>query len=309
MRVNSELAKINGIPVEDHPGRTVMEIVPDLGQMVVKPIEQVFETGEPLLNTEIVGRTAAAPDEDRTWIVDWYPVHRGRSSEINGVGVSVRDITKTKEMEADLRRVMQELQHRVKNMLANVMALINRARRDENDPAQVLDTLSNRITALAKTHNLLTAENWGATRLTAIVEPELTQVYGDQRISLRGPDVVMSAKPALAISMAIHELATNAAKYGGLSTPEGRVALHWQRIDDGDGDMLRMEWRESGGPKVEKPAKIGFGTQLVTATIEGSVGGKVRAHWEPDGLRIVMNIPYDRLNQIADDQYESSFDA
>ena len=217
-----------------------------------------------------------------------------RDDEIYAVGVNVRDVTKFKVMETELRRLMRELQHRVKNMLANVTALINRARRERGDPQTVLETLVRRIQALSQTHNLLTAHNWRATRLVDLLTPELASVYGAERVTLKGPDVSVNARATLSLAMAVHELATNAAKYGALSVADGRVHISWLRIDEGEGDYLVLKWREERGPRVMPPSQLGFGSQLVKTTIEGSLGGTFDCSFEPDGFTCSISIPFER---------------
>ncbi|MEO1649562.1 MAG: CheR family methyltransferase [Pseudomonadota bacterium] len=304
IRINDQLAAINGMPAADHIGKTVSEVVPDLGEDVIAPVRQVFETGEAIRAVEVIGTTNAAPGEERAWEVDWYPVRDGE--DIYAVGVSVRDVTKYKAMEVELRRVMRELQHRVKNMLANVTALINRARREKGDSREVMTTLVKRIDALAKTHNLLTVENWGMLDLHSIIRPELIDVYGEDRVKIRGPRVPLQPKAALSLGMAIHEFATNAAKYGALSNDSGKVDVRWERTDRGDGEVLIMTWAEAGGPEVKKPERSGFGSDLIRATLGQALGGTLDLAFEPSGFRGVIEIPISRLSSEDDDNEEPS---
>ena len=297
IRANEGIATVNGKPLEDHIGRTIYEIVPNLSDQVVEPVRKVFRTGEPILNQEVAGFTAADPDRERQWEVDWYPIREG--GEVTAVGVSVRDVTKHHEMEMELRRVMRELQHRVKNMLSNVIALINRARREEGDHRIILDTLVKRINALATTHNLLTTQNWHSVLFEDLLKPELIDVYGPDRITLRGPTVRLSAKAAVAFGMTIHELATNAAKYGALASPGGRLEVRWSRTDEGNGEMLVVRWTETGGdPDTEKPSDPGFGTQLIDSTIRASLLGTIDKHFADDGFRAVIEVPIAELQRF-----------
>ncbi len=300
IRVNKQLADINGISADAHIGRTIPEIIPKFGAKVIEPVRRVFETGETLLSVEIVGETHADPGNPKTWEVDWYPLYRG--DEIHAVGVNVRDVTKHKQLELELRRLMRELQHRVKNMLGNVMALINRARRADGEPEIVLDTLVSRVRALANTHNLLTAQNWGPTQFLDVLKQELVDVYGGERVQLRGPELRLNTRATLALGMAFHELATNAAKYGATSVAHGRINVNWSRLDEGDGDRLVIRWREEGGPPCQEPKELGFGTRLIDTTIRGSLGADLTMEWEPAGLVCVIEIPYERATVIHDDE-------
>ena len=179
-------------------------------------------------------------------------------------------------MQAELQRLMRELQHRVKNMLGNVIALVNRARHEDDDPDVVIEKLVSRIRALASTHNLLTAENWRPTRFRDILVPELISVYGEDRVELRGPDVRLNARAAVALGMTLHELITNAAKYGALSNETGTLSVQWSLVDEGDGGKFVIRWQESGGPSTDQPELAGFGSQLIRATVKGSLRGRVR---------------------------------
>ncbi|MEM0899841.1 MAG: CheR family methyltransferase [Pseudomonadota bacterium] len=305
LRVNQRLAEINGASIAEHEGKTLRDIVPDLGDDVVNPVLEVFKTGEPILDQEISGFTAARPDEERTWIVDWYPLRD--NEEVIAVGVNVRDVTQYAEMEADLRRVMRELQHRVKNMLGNVTALVNRARRDDREPEIVLKTLYDRLMALGKTHQLLAAENWGLTSLRALAESELTDVYGSDSVKIRGPEILTVPQATLSLGMALHELATNAAKYGALSVADGRVEIAWARTDEDDGEILRLTWREISGPEVKVPEGRGFGSKLISSTIGDTLEGEMEFRWEPTGLVGVFEIGIDHITQQTEIPDASQF--
>ncbi len=296
IRVNPHLAAIHGISVEDHIGRTVSEILPELGSVVTEPIREVLRTGKPLLRQILRGHVQANPDVPRIWEIDWYPVRQ--EGRVGAVGMNVRDVTSHMDLQADLRRIMRELQHRVKNMLSNVIALVNRARREKGDPKQILETLDQRIRALAHTHNLLTAENWSSTAIRDVLTPELLQIYGPERVILRGPQLRLNARGTLAVGMAVHELATNAAKYGAFSSPSGQVHVRWSRLDEGDGERLILRWQESGGPPVSKPERAGFGTQLIQSLIAGTMGGQVSMSWEPQGLEAVLDLPWDAATEV-----------
>jgi two-component system CheB/CheR fusion protein len=291
LRVNRRMAEIDGVEIDDHFGRTVADVMPRLGDQMMPPVHEVFERGEPVLDRRISGHTEAHPEQERVWEVDWYPIME--HGAVRAVGVNVRDVTHQADMSRELQRVMKELQHRVKNMLSNVLALVNRARREATTDVEVFETLAKRIEALANTHKLLTTANWGAARIRDILEPELSAVYGADRVRLRGPDLLLNARATLSVGMAIHELATNAAKYGAFSNAGGTVALSWSRLDEGDGEVVRMVWEESGGPEVAGQGRQGFGSQLIASTIEGGLEGRVEMDWRREGLRCTIEFDYD----------------
>ncbi|TMV38242.1 chemotaxis protein CheR, partial [Thioclava sp. BHET1] len=156
---------------------------------------------------------------------------------------------------------------------------------------------SQRIRALANTHNLLTAGNWTSTPVRDIFAVELIDVYGAERVELRGPDLRLNARSTLAIGMAVHELATNASKYGAFSVPEGRVSLRWLRVDEGEGERLELRWSEMGGPEITPPESAGFGSQLITSMIEGTLSGEIEMNWEPSGLQLVISLPWNAATE------------
>jgi two-component system CheB/CheR fusion protein len=307
LRANPQLATINGVSPEDHIGRTMHEIVPDVAEAKVSAARQVFETAQPVVGKIMRGAQANDPEDIRFWRMDFYPlsVPNPRNGDTRAVGFNVTDITEIMNLQADLRRIMRELQHRVKNMLSNVIALVNRARRETGDPKVTLDTLSQRIRALANTHNLLTAENWTSAAIRDVVAMELSDIYGEDRVTLKGPPVRLNARATLAIGMAVHELATNAAKYGAFSSEQGHVQLRWSRIDEGDGETFLLRWQESGGPTVTAPDGGGFGTVLMRSMIEGTLGGTIKADWNPEGLELVIELPWTTATEV---DYDSDVD-
>lgn len=299
IRVNRRLADINGASIDAHYGCTTRDIVPALADIIETPMDAVLETGRPILGQIVVGPTPAHPGEDRVFEVDWFPVtSEGRVATI---GVCVRDITEYRETEESLRRVMRELQHRVKNMLANVIALVRITKRGDTPVGARLDTLSQRIASLAKTHDILTQANWKTTSIRSILEAELTAVYGEDRITLKGPDVQCGSKATLALAMAFHELATNAVKYGGLSNDAGSVSVTWKIQDEGDGNRLRIEWKETGGPRVSTPTGNGFGTSLIDANISRTLEGNLSREFEPSGMICVIDVALTQIEDTRDD--------
>ncbi|WP_248633200.1 HWE histidine kinase domain-containing protein [Cereibacter changlensis] len=303
VRANSKLAQIGGIDSYEIIGRSLSEVWPELSGTVIAAIRKVFETGQPVMRTVLRGGSGGEPDAQKVWEVDWYPLHR--NGAVRAVGFNVTEVTRLLELQADLRRIMRELQHRVKNMLSNVIALVNRARREEGDPQVVLDTLAQRIRALANTHNLLTAENWASTSLRDILGLELINVYGANRVALRGPEMRLNARATLSLGMVVHELATNASKYGAFSRPDGKVAVRWSRVDDGEGEQFVLRWEESGGPEVTPPEREGFGTRLMQSMVEGTLGGMIEPQWEPAGLRLVVSLPWNAATEV---DYDSDLD-
>ena len=298
-RINERMAQITGVNAEDHEGRKMEDVLPDLADQIRNAFDKVMQTREAQLELRFEGETPALKGQTRLFTADFYPVLAG--GEVSGVGVNLDDITEQTEMSQELRRVMKELQHRVRNMLSNVLALVSRARREADVDIGVIDTLAARVKALSHTHKILTETNWREAEIHALLTPELKDVYGADRVTIKGPALRLNARAAVALGMAVHELATNAAKYGAFSKDGGRVSFSWVRLDDGDADRVELTWVETGGPTVERGDHTGFGSQLIQSTVSGSLHGTVEMDWHPDGLRCTMSVPYENLSELTDD--------
>ena len=195
------------------------------------------------------------------------------------------------EEQASIRNSLtRELNHRVKNTLANVLSIIALTRRRATDMNDFADGLDGRIRALSATHDLLTQSDWGTTPIRAVIEAELVPYAqaGDHRVDLQGPDIELAPNDALSLGLATHELATNAAKYGALSKPGGKVEVHWRLVAEG---LVRVEWQESGGPPVASKRGRGFGTDLIERIVAHELKNPVELSFDPQGVRCVLTIP------------------
>lgn len=181
----------------------------------------------------------------------------------------------------------RELNHRVKNTLANVLSIIALTRRRTSDVATFAESLNGRIRALSATHDLLTQSEWGTTLIREVVTAELAPYTqdADHKIELQGPDVELAPNDALSLGLAIHELATNAAKYGALSTISGSLRVHWTMISS---ELARIEWIERGGPPVAQERPRGFGTELIEKIVAHELGRPVELRFEPEGVVCVL---------------------
>ena len=205
-------------------------------------------------------------------------------------GVS-RDVSEQREAEARRALLAREVDHRAKNLLAVVQSVLRLTPRDR--PEEFAKAVERRVAALARAHTLLAERGWAAAELGAVAARELGGLpAGVAR--LEGPPAALVASAVQPVAMAIHELATNAAKHGALSVPEGWVSLRW-RLDPGTA-TLRITWAESGGPPVAAPpGRRGFGSRMIEATLEGQLGGCLSLHWEADGLRAEIALPVARV--------------
>jgi|GEM_PF-320429 len=198
-----------------------------------------------------------------------------------GLHAIARDVTERRRAEERQRLLVNELNHRVKNTLALVQGLALQSFKDGRDMAEAREAFQNRLASLAAAHDLLTRESWEGATLGDIVSQALGLYNGrEARISWDGPPVRLDPKAAVSLVMALHELCTNATKYGALSIPEGRVELRW-RVS---GDRLAIEWRERGGPPVEAPARRGFGLRMIERALAADLSGTARIEFAEEGL-------------------------
>ncbi|HEX8533829.1 MAG TPA: PAS domain S-box protein [Allosphingosinicella sp.] len=198
----------------------------------------------------------------------------------------VQDITERVEGDRQKKLLLNELNHRVKNTLSTVQALVTQTARSCTTAAEFRSRFEPRLLALSTAHDRLTRNEWLGVRLAEIVEEELSvHRTEDRSLTADGPPLVLPPKISLSLSLALHELATNAAKYGSLSGPGGAVTVSWEVEDAGDRTpLLRLRWIESGGPLVVPPQSSGFGTRLLKVTA-AELGGEMNADYLPSGLR------------------------
>jgi two-component sensor histidine kinase len=185
----------------------------------------------------------------------------------------------------------RELTHRVKNTLATVTSLAMLTRRGATSVDAYADALTSRLRALSATHDLLTQRDWSDAPLRAVLEAELAPFSkaSDVRLNLTGPDVILSPNIALSLGLAIHELVTNAAKYGAFSVKDGIISIDWAAT--ATGDAVRLEWQESNGPAVEQPKTRGFGSDLVEKLMARELNSDVKINFHPQGVRCSLTVP------------------
>jgi PAS domain S-box-containing protein len=204
---------------------------------------------------------------------------------------STEDIHEQKLAEQRQRLLINELNHRVKNTLATVQAIAFQTLKGDVPLAEARQRFEERLLALSRAHNLLTEENWEGARLDRVVADTTAYLVGDrQRYDVQGDAIFIAPRAALAISLALHELSTNALKYGALSSENGRVEISWAL-----GETLRLQWKERDGPPVRRPEKRGFGSRLIERALEADLGGRARLHFEPDGLCCVIEASRDAI--------------
>jgi two-component sensor histidine kinase len=213
-------------------------------------------------------------------------------------------IEKLKAEEAFRQMVGDELAHRLKNKVATIQSIVGYQLRD-NPPLR--DAISRRLSALSGTDDLIMATQGKGAALDAIVSTEVGP-YDAARALIQGPKITLEPRLALSMALIVHELATNAAKHGALSSPSGRVLIRWQLspgpADAAGGTILTMEWQENGGPPVSPPAVRGFGLRLLAIALD-QFNGKVEPAFEPDGLVCRMTVPLSATTGLAGDEPEA----
>jgi two-component system CheB/CheR fusion protein len=206
--------------------------------------------------------------------------------------LAIEDITERVEAQ-DLREVLiHELSHRVKNTLATVQAIASHSARQAGSLDAFKESFNGRLQALSRAHDLLVETGWKGSEIEALARRTLDPYGVGDRVTLDGQEVTLRPQAGVAMVMILHELATNAAKYGALSGAEGHVSVTWRRADGRDGEQLHMDWTETAGPRVEKPSRRGFGTLLVERLATNDLHGAASIDYDPTGLRCTLTLPW-----------------
>ena len=216
----------------------------------------------------------------------------------NAAKSAARARARQREVEAYQERqalLIAELNHRVKNTLATVQALAHQTFRQATSPDVSRERFEARLLSLSRTHNLLNESSWTGASLEQVLALELEPYVGDRpgRLVTRGPALDLPAPAAVALGMILHELATNAAKYGALSQAHGHVQIEWEVSEETEGPLLRLAWKERHGPAVTQPLRRGFGSRLIEQTVTHQLNGRVNLMFEAQGLVCVLEVPLD----------------
>jgi PAS domain S-box-containing protein len=245
--------------------------------------------GERIENYETVRRRKDGSSVDVSLTIS--PV-RNAEGKIVGASKIARDITMRKRADAREAMLMAELDHRVKNILAQVVGVAKSTRQDSRSVDEFLRSLDGRIQSMAATHMLLSQSGWHGVGVDPLVRSQLAPYATDSNMTISGPDVILGAAEVQALTRVLHELATNAAKYGALSIPSGRVLVSWKRGTTGKATNLTLEWHEFGGPP-PVPSKIqaSYGTNLIRDLIPHELGGTTDLVFAADGVNCRMEFP------------------
>ena len=220
-----------------------------------------------------------------------------RAGEVDRIFIQGSDVTDRVLAERHQRLLMRELDHRLKNTLAIVHAIASRTLRDAGSTEEANEKLGDRIRALARAQDVLTTPLGEQGDIRAVVAsallPHLDQ--SSDSFHIEGPALKLTPSAATALSLALHELATNAVKHGALSAPEGRIEILWGVETGNNAPLLKFSWRESGGPRVTRPIRRGFGTRLIERGLALELGGTAHLDYPPEGLTFMLEVDVDKI--------------
>jgi PAS domain S-box-containing protein len=293
LRYTSISNPVFGLTAEEMVGRTDEDILAHESRGTIVALKQrVLETGQPE-DAEVNIRDAAA--------MHWYDLHaeplRDVTGEIIGLTCAAVDVTARKEAEAQLRLLMRELTHRSKNLLAVIQAMARQTARGALTIDTFVDQFSSRLQALATSHDLLVQEGWYGASLYELVRSQIGHHLDSRgsQVSMEGPAVLLRPEAAQNLGLALHELATNAAKYGALSVPKGRISIKWRKVNKNGAGGIEIKWVETGGPEVEEPQRRGFGTLVIKRNLSRALDADVDLSFPSDGVRCLISIPETHL--------------
>lgn len=234
----------------------------------------------------------STPEGEERWVEMRSQTRFGSDGEALSMTGVVLDISERKSAERHRDLLTRELSHRVKNTLATVQSIVGQSLREHGADGELTTVIAERLQALAGVHDVLTHKGWTTADIRDLVEGAIAPFNAQsKRVVFGGPPVKLSPRAATALALALHELATNATKYGALSNATGRVAINWEV----DGTDLDLHWAESGGPRVTPPSRRGFGTRLIETALAGSTFGTVDLDYRPAGLLFRFRAPLDTL--------------
>ncbi|HZV85661.1 MAG TPA: HWE histidine kinase domain-containing protein [Brevundimonas sp.] len=245
-------------------------------------------------NSRFQGPANTAIGTPKWWDVQVTPIPGPDGQPVRLLSVS-RDITELKQAEEQQRLLALELNHRIKNVLAMVQAIATQTFRATSDPVEARAAFLDRLAALGSAQDLLTQTTLTGARMADIVADAFRPHGREGQVTMAGPDVDLAPRCALALSLALHELTTNAIKYGALSVDGGRVAVNWTVTPGPDETAFVLSWTESGGPPVSPPTRTGFGSGMIQRALSGYVGGSTTLTYDPAGVVFTLTTTLEAL--------------
>ena len=290
LRIRSFTPAIRGVfhLLPSDQGRPLLDIASSLPiDTLRKDLGDVLRSGEP-----IESRISTA-DGSAHYLVRVQPYKQG-NGKVDGITVAFIDVTTLAEFEAHQETLIEELNHRVRNMLTVVVVLAKQTIRGHSDPQAFRRAFIPRIEALAKTYQLVSRERWKTVLLAELIRESVGALCPvPDCIDTTGPAVMATPKAALALGLVLAELATNAVKYGALARPEGRVEVSWRLHRNPNRTWLVLRWHEKGGPPVEPPKNESFGSTLIRRQIKYDLDGRTALRFARDGLQALFKLPFE----------------
>jgi PAS domain S-box-containing protein len=298
-------ARTNGSNRSDNAAQ-ILGLVPDKSFSAVEFLERVHPDDRPDFKARIHAVSPEKPSYRKTFrfrcpdgreiwleessIAEFDPT--GRLVGLKGLTV---EITERKQSDERQGLLIAELDHRVKNLLARVAVISSYTRLGSSSVDEFVQVLDRRIHSMAAAHSLLSQNRWNGVNLADLVDSQLAPYATAANMTIGGPDVTLGPTVTQAVAMALHELVTNAVKYGALSSPNGHVSVKWNRQPaDGASTRVKIEWRENGGPPVAPPAKSGYGTSLIREMIPHELGGAVDLAFVTEGVCCEIDVPLEQ---------------
>jgi two-component sensor histidine kinase len=294
LRYTSVSNPVFGRAVEDILGRTDAEILKldGGGAAMIAVKRDVLASGE--------AKRAEMPLEDASGI-RWHDLHieplRNEVGDVVGLTGASVDVTERKEGEAHLRLLLRELTHRSKNLLAVIQAMARQMARHTGSVESFLTQFGARLQALAASHDLLVRESWYGASLGELIHSQLGGYLDGStaQVSIEGPAIALKPEAAQNLGLAFHELAVNAAKFGALSVPSGRVSITWRRCGSMGDNSVELDWREQLGPKVKIRRRKGFGSMVIERNLARALDADVKLQFDPNGLHCHIVVPASQL--------------
>jgi PAS domain S-box-containing protein len=284
---NEGASRIFGWEASEMIGQPILRIIPpELHDEEVEILARL-RRGERIEHFDTVRLAKDGRRVDISLVVS--PI-RDSSGRVTGASKVARDVTERKEAEKLQRLLVDELNHRVKNTLATVQAIASHSLRRARNSEDFVSSFTGRVQALARAHHLLTERTWrGADVADLVREQVVLGVVESNRVAFSGPALLLDPQSALHLALVLHELATNARKYGALSVPQGQLSISWSMLAN-KGRMLVLQWSERGGPAVAAPSSVGFGTSLIQQALDAH-GGSASIQYAAEGVTCEIKLP------------------
>ena len=296
--VSERMSRLTGLPAGPGAGLDVSDlletVVPDERETVEAAIREGLADGD---RFDVVFRITRRDDGRQVWMRGAGVRVRGDPKGVARVVGVVQDIQEQKQLEMQRETLVAELDHRVKNVLASVQSLAAQSARKTMSVGSFLKDFAGRLEAMASAHTLLTATRWRGAGIGDIAAAELGGL-APGKARWEGPDIVLNPRATNSLALALHELATNAVKFGALSADTGRVEVRWVHRPQGG---FELTWTERGGPSVPAPERRGFGSTLLERVTGRELGGQARLEFRPDGVRAVLVADASALAKEAED--------